>query len=638
MNYRIRFPKIEKLINDFRYEKNQIGILKYFWKIGLITILTITLYGCTETSYDQPNILWITSEDNSPFIGAYGDDYADTPNIDRLAERGTVYENAYATTPVCAPARFTLITGTYANRMGTENMRSDYPIPQEIQFFPKYLQEAGYHTTNNQKKDYNTVDQPKVWDESSGEAHYRDREEGQPFFHVRNIFTSHESSLHDPIDTLIHNPEQAPVPPYHPKTEAVKKDWAHYYDQVTRMDAQVGDILDELEESGEAENTIIFYYGDHGGAVPGSKRFMNQRGLQVPLIVYIPPKHQHLALDKKRTDRLVSFVDFPATALSLAGIEPPEFMDGNPFLGEFEAEPREYVHTYRGRMDERYDLVRAVHGKEMLYVRNYMPQRIYGQHLWYLWRAPSMQSWEEEYLKGNLNEIQQRFFKAKPAEELYNLADDPHSVHNLAQNPDYKDHLIRLRDANKEWIRKKKDLGFIPEGIMDDVCGERTLYEAVREDNIPIEEIIETAEMASLDTQKNITELAERLDHKDPSVRFWAAMGLANAQKQASDYEDKLMQKADDPSGVVRVAVAEALFAIDRQENAFRIIEETLQNPDEHVKLRALNLLEAIDTDSFPASLMAVIQSLVEQYEDTEGATSGAGSYVFTASEHLLKN
>lgn len=612
------------------------GIWVCVRKTGLVMLLVATLYGCGETAEapSLPNILWITSEDNSPFIGAYGDSYADTPNIDRLAEQGIVYENAYATTPVCAPSRFTLITGTYANRMGTENMRSTYPIPEEIQFFPKYLKEAGYHTTNNRKKDYNTIDQPEVWDESSGEAHYRDREEGQPFFHVRNITISHESSLHDPIDTLIHDPEDAPVPPYHPQTETIKMDWAHYYDEVTRMDAQVGEILRDLEESGEAENTIIFYYGDHGGALPGSKRFMNQRGLHIPLIVYVPPKYGHLAPDKERTDRLVSFVDFPATVLSLVGIEPPEFMDGKPFLGKHEAEPREYVHTYRGRMDERYDLVRAVHDKEMLYVRNYMPQRIYGQHLWYLWMAPTMQSWKEEYQKGNLDEIQRRFFEVKPAEELYNLADDPYTVHNLADNPEYKDDLQRLRDTNKEWIRKKRDLGFIPEGIIDSLRGERTLYEAVREDNIPLEEIIETAEMASRDAHENTRQLARRLDHEDPSVRFWAAMGLAIAQENASDYEEKLLQKADDPSGVVRVAVAEALYEMGRQNKAFQIIEQALENPGDYVKLRALNLLEAIEKDSFPSSLSAIIQSLYEEYEGSEGT----GNYVFRASEQLLKN
>lgn len=603
--------------------------------IGLTIFLIAVISGCGEPEPEQlPNILWITSEDNSPFIGAYGDEYADTPNIDRLAEQGTVYENAYATTPVCAPSRFTLITGTYANRMGTENMRSSYPIPEAIRFFPKYLREAGYHTTNNRKKDYNTVDQPEAWDESSGEAHYRDREEGQPFFHVRNITISHESSLHDPIDTLIHDPDEVPVPPYHPPTEPIKKDWAHYYDEITRMDAQVGQILEELEATGEAENTIIFYYSDHGGAVPGSKRFMNQRGLQVPLVVYVPPKYKHLAPGEPRTDRLVSFVDFPVTVLSLAGIEPPAFMDGKPFLGEYEVEPRDYVHTYRGRMDERYDLVRAVHDKDMLYVRNYMPQRIYGQHLWYLWRAPSMQSWQQEYEKGTLNDLQQRFFEPKPAEELYDLSEDPHTVHNLADDPKYEKELRRLRKANAEWIRENRDLGFIPEGIIDKLRGGRSLHEAVRENDIPIDEIIETAEMASRAGPDDIRQLAGRLNHSDPSVRFWAAMGLAINHEHAAGYEQRLIQRAGDPSGVVRVAVAEALYAMGRHDAAFEIMAETLQDPDDHVKLRALNLLEAVKLDPLPSGLSDIVRSLFEKYEDSEGA----GNYVYRAAEKVLKN
>lgn len=610
----------------------------YIIRMGLVMLLVTGFFGCGETPEEtpeepsSPNILWITSEDNSPILGAYGDDYADTPHLDRLAERGTVYDNAYATTPVCAPSRFTLITGTYANRMGTENMRSHFPIPEQIRFFPHYLQEAGYHTTNNRKKDYNTVDQPGAWDESSGEAHYRDREEGQPFFHVRNITISHESSLHDPIDTLIHDPGQAPVPPYHPQTEAVKKDWSHYYDEVTRMDRKVGEILEELEASGEAENTIVFYYSDHGGAVPGSKRFMNQRGLQVPLMVYVPPKYRHLAPEEQRTDRLVSFVDFPATVLSLAGIKPPEFMDGKPFLGEYEVAPREYVHTYRGRMDERYDLVRAVHDKEFLYVRNYMPQRIYGQHLWYLWKAPSMQSWHEEYQEGNLDEIQRRFFEPKPAEELYKLSDDPYTVHNLADDPEYEEELSRLREANREWIREQRDVGFIPEGIIDSLRGDRPLHEAVREDKVPLEEIIRTAEMASRGGDEHIGELADRLDHTDPSVRFWAAMGMAIGREHASAYEQPLLERSDDPSGVVRVAIAEALYVLDRREEAFGLLRESLAHSDNHVKLRAINFLETVRSDSFPTELTERMRALAEQYEGKDGT----GNYVHRAASRLI--
>lgn len=600
---------------------------------GLTLILGIFLFGCGEPEPEElPNILWITSEDNSPFMGAYGDDYADTPNLDRLADAGIVYENAYATTPVCAPSRFTLITGTYANRMGTENMRSVYPIPDNIRFYPAYLKDLGYHTTNNVKKDYNTVDQPEVWDESSSEAHYRDRTGGQPFFHIRNFTTTHESRLHDPIDTLIHDPEQAPVPPYHPDNETVRRDWAHYYDQMTRMDEQVGEILNELEESGEAENTIIFYYGDHGGALPGAKRFMNQRGLRVPLIVYFPPKYQHLAPEEKRTDRLVSFVDFPATLLSLAGIEPPEFMDGEPFLGEYETDPREYIHMYRGRMDERYDLSRGVRDQEFLYVRNYMPQRIYGQYLWYLWRAPTMQVWEKEYKKGSLNEIQRQFFEPKPAEELYLISEDPWSVHNLADDPAYQEDLQRLRDANYNWIREVSDLGFIPEGILDELRGGRPLYDAVREDNIPIEEIIETAEMASFQPENRMEELVSRLNHADPSVRFWAAMGIAVSGDPAGEYETELLDKRDDPSGVVQVAVAEALLAAGQTSGAMELIQQTLADPDGYVKLRTLNLIETLDESLITDDIRNTIRRFVEEFENQEAAAAG---YVLRASERL---
>lgn len=609
-------------------------------RITALIALVLVLQSCTPrggdeqpSTADTPNILWITSEDNSPFIGAYGDEYADTPNLDRLAERGVVYENAYATTPVCAPSRFTLITGTYANRMGTENMRSSYPIPEGIQFFPKYLQEAGYHTTNNQKKDYNTIDQPEAWDASSAEAHYRDRKEGQPFFHVRNLTTSHESRLHDPIDTLVHDPEEAPVPPYHPETETIKEDWAHYYDEVTRMDELVGEVLDELEASGEAENTIVFYYGDHGGAVPGSKRFMNQRGLQVPLIVYFPPKYEHLAPDEARTDRLVSFVDFPATVLSLAGIEPPDFMDGKPFLGTYETDPRAYVHAYRGRMDERYDLSRAVRDETFLYVRNYMPQRIYGQYLWYLWRAPSMLSWEEEYEKSRLNDVQRRFFESKPAEELYRISDDPHTVNNLANDPAYEEALEHLRAANTDWMLETIDLGFIPEGLLDSLRGARPLYEAVQEDEIPIEETIETAEMASWGEAEYAETLAGRLDHAEPSIRFWAAMGLAIAGEQAQEYEDQLLEQTNDPVGIVRVAVAEALFVSDNPARAFEVIEQALIHPDNHVKLRALNVLEAEQPDPIPEGLMDHLRQLEDEYE----GAAGAGDYVFRASKRLIE-
>ena len=242
---------------------------------------------------ELPNILWLTSEDNSPFLGCYGDDFATTPNLDRLASEGFLYTHAYANAPVCAPARNSIITGVYANSGGHEHMRSYYPKSETVKTYPEYLREAGYYCTNNDKTDYNntaSIDPDKIWDECSKKAHYKDRGQGQPFFAVFNTMISHESSLRISIPNrrLHHNPDEVPIPPYHPAAPDIKHDWAQYYDKIEKMDTWIGKKLQELEDAGLAENTIVFYYGDHGGVLPFSKRYVYERGTHVPLIVRIP--------------------------------------------------------------------------------------------------------------------------------------------------------------------------------------------------------------------------------------------------------------------------------------------------------------------------------------------------------------
>ncbi|MDX1641866.1 MAG: sulfatase-like hydrolase/transferase [Balneolaceae bacterium] len=600
----------------------------------LFVFLLLLINGCTEEpEYERPNILWITSEDNSPFIGAYGDSLAVTPNIDRLAERGILFENAFATTPVCAPSRFTIITGTYGNSMGTEHMRSTYPVPDFVQFFPIYLREAGYYTTNNVKKDYNTIDQPEAWNESSQEAHYRNRQEGQPFFHIRNFTTTHESQLHSPIDTLIHDPDEMNVPPYHPDTETVRADWARYYDLITTLDSQVGEVLDELEASGEAESTIIFYYSDHGGVLPRSKRYMFESGLRIPMIVYLPPKYEHLGPESGRTDRLVSFVDLAPTVLSLAGIEPPEWMDGKAFLGEYADEERDFVHAYRGRMDERYDLVRAIRDKEYLYVHNYMPNRIYGQHLSYLWRSRTMQEWDQLYQDGNLNEIQSRFFREKPVEELYKVADDPHNINNLANREEYQEILMYMRNKNLNWMIQQRDLSFIPESRIDSLRGNRSLYDVVRDQSIPVSEIIVSAEIASLEGITDLNHLAEFLNHEDSSVRYWATRRLITDRESAENFYEKLIELTEDSSPGVRISAAEALYGLGDTELALNIVSDALDHPHFSVQLMALNLLEALNIQEFPMDLYEKISAL---HETSATNTYGTDYYINRATASLL--
>ena len=590
--------------------------------IAAFTVVLLAACGGERQRLDErPNILWITSEDNGPFLGAYGDSLADTPNLDRLAERGTGYENAFATTPVCAPARFTLITGVYANAAGTEHMRSTYPIPESVRFFPEYLRDAGYHTTNNSKKDYNTIDRPDAWVESSAEATYRTRAPGQPFFHVRNLTVTHESSLHDPIDTLIHDPAAMRIPPYQPATDAVTTDWAHYYDQVTKLDAMVGEVLDELEASGEADNTIVFYFSDHAGVLGRSKRFMFESGLHVPLIVYVPPKFRRLGPGASRTDRLVSFVDFPKTVLSLAGIEPPDYMQGRAFLGAYQENPRDYVYAYRGRMDERFDLVRTVRDEDYLYVRNFMPHRIYGQYLDYLWRAPSMRSWHEEFLAGRLNEVQRRFFEAKPAEELYHVASDPDNVRNLTGNPAHRSALERLRQAGADWRRDVRDLGFVPEETIDERRGDLSLLETARAPDFPLEDIIGTAELATQNADEHLDVLAGRLDHPDCAVRFWAATGFSVADVRPPGMRAVLDAHTQDPCPAARTAVAEALYRYGDRATALTILEEALDDDRLFVVLRALNTIASLNVERLPASMMERVRQLEQSTWEQPGNT-----------------
>ena len=294
----------------------------------------------------------------------------------------------------------------YPTSTGGEHMRSLVPYPAGMAMFPQLLREAGYYCTNNAKEDYNLAKPGRVWDESSRKAHWKGRRPGQPFFAVFNSEKSHESQIRTRPHTLRHDPAKVRVPAYHPDTPEVRHDWAQYYDGVSDADADAGLRLAELERDGLADDTIVFYFADHGSGMPRNKRWPYNSGLHVPLVVSIPEKWRHLAPEGYtpggRSDRLVSFVDFAPTVLSLAGLRPPAWMQGHAFLGEFAAPPQPFLFGFRGRMDERYDLVRSATDGRYVYVRNYMPHLIYGQHIDYMFQTPTTQVWKRLHDEGKL--------------------------------------------------------------------------------------------------------------------------------------------------------------------------------------------------------------------------------------------
>lgn len=563
----------------------------------LLSLLILT--GILQAA-DQPNILWITSEDNSPYLGCYGDKLAVTPNLDRLAAQGLRYRHAYSNAPVCSAARSTLITGMYASTLGVQNHRSRVAIPESFKLYPEYLRAAGYYCTNNSKTDYN-VDGAgnKAWDESSKKAHYQNRGKDQPFFAVFNFVSSHESQVAPKPDKTAFRilPEQMPLPPYHPDTPEIRRDWANYYDQITIMDGQVGGILDELEKAGLAEDTIVFYYGDHGGALPRCKRNIHDSGTRVPFIVRIPEKWKHLAPAKpgEWVDDLVSFVDFPATIFSLCQIPIPEHFQGQPFLGPKKAAPRDHVFLYRGRMDERYDTARAVSDGKFRYVRNYSPHRPWGQHYTYPFQVqPSMRSWYAEFEAGRCNEVQSAYWKPKASEELYHTDADPYEVSNLVQQPDQKERLAKMRETLRAELLKTRDTAFIPEGMYRRLAGERTLYDYAQSADYPLERIIDLADAACSRDATHLPVLIKALSNPHPLIRYWAATGCLILQDKAISAKKALVELLQDDSRDNRVVAAEALAYLGEKEKALAAVKEVIQNGETYEVLAALNTLESM--------------------------------------------
>ena len=540
-------------------------------------IILSLLAFCTMLWADQPNILWITAEDMSPTLGCYGDKFAITPNIDRLAKQSVRYTKAFASAPVCSPSRSCLITGCYPPSLSTQQMRSGFAIPESMRGFPELLRKRGYYTSNNVKTDYNTGNYAEIikhsWNESSATAHWRKRtDKTQPFFSIFNLMTSHQSrSMVWPYERFkkevqsklstseIHDPAKTPLPPYYPDTPLIRREVARFYDCVTAMDKEVGDILKQLEKDDLSKNTIVFFYSDHGSGMPRHKRALLESGMHVPLMIRFPKKWQHLAPAKPgtTTERLVSFVDYAPTVLSLTGIAIPEAMQGKPFLGSKNSKPRRYVYGHRDRVDEVRDLARSVRDSRYLYIRNYMPHLGYNQPT--AWpdngeiRHDFYQLTDAKKMTGP-----QWHFAAptRPVEELYDCKTDPQNLKNLVSSKKHEKNLKRLRTAHQKHIRKTMDLGFLPESLAWQMFSNKTGWELGQGGKVKMGGIQKAAAEVGIADE---TAFTKNLGSKNASIRYWGAMGLAHLDSISDATQEVLHKKLKDPSPAVRIEAANTL-------------------------------------------------------------------------------
>lgn len=547
-------------------------------------------------STERPNILWLTSEDNSThWLGCYGNENARTPNLDRLASEGFLYEHCYANSPVCAPMRSTWITGVLSLSMGTHPMRSRYAIPHDqIRYYPDYLRIGGYHCGNHKKTDYNLGGRPdsQCWDDMK-RPNWRKLKSQQPFFQVINFNSSHESRAFGEVDRTEHDPQKVNLAAYHPDVTDLRNNYAHYHDAVRTMDGQIGEALKHLEETGLADSTIVVYCSDHGGVMPRSKRFLFENGLHCPLIVRIPDRYKTLWPAEKpgaRIDRLVRFVDMPKTWLSLAGCERPDHLQGAVFLGP-DAEPEPDVHfAFRGRMDERIDNARAVCDKRFLYIRSYMPYTPWLQRLEYLWRMKATQAWEREFIAGRTNEVQSRFFKPKAwTEELYDTQADPDCVSNLIDQKDYQEVAAKLRKQLRERQIEIHDAGLLPESEMARLAEENsvTIYEAVRDPALyDVPKLLDTADLALEADPQNLPELRRMLERPDLGQRYWGLIGCF----LLNDGEAGL-QAIDDESHEVRAMAAWLLVRTGEEDRGLACLRELIEQ-ESYALLTVLNVID----------------------------------------------
>jgi arylsulfatase A-like enzyme len=472
--------------------------------------LSLILPGCEQGSETPDrestplNIVWLVTEDMGFYLPTFGDSTISTPNLSRLAAEGIAYTHLFSPSGVCAPSRAAIATGLYPSSFGANHMRTNsyteergmpgYEAmpPPEVKMMSEILRRKGYYCTNNNKEDYQFNAPATAWDESSIFAHWRNRAPGQPFFAIFNFTDTHESGLFEPYghrnieqrhymagdtsfrpeehrgrmteeETPVHVPrnQEFIVPPYRPNSEVVQRDMWKVYNNIAEMDRQVGAVLAQLEADGLMDNTVIFFYADHGGPLPRQKRLIYDSGLRSPMIIRFPDKKGAGTFD----NQLLSFIDFAPTVLSLAGIEPPSYLHGQAFLGTYQAaEPRSFIHAAADRFDAFTDAIRAVRGQRYKYIRNYRPEQGYYLPVTYREQIPTMQELLRLRDAGQLTPEQAQWFREqKPAEELFDCVNDPHELHNLAGDPDYAEQLNILRAEMDRWLNDIGDQPNLPE-------------------------------------------------------------------------------------------------------------------------------------------------------------------------------
>lgn len=554
--------------------------------LSLLAVPALFLQCKLQQELPKPNILWITIEDTSPqFIGCYGNEDASTPVIDKLAEEGVRFTNAFSTGTVCSPSRTAIITGVKTYRTGTGNHRSKYPVPVFMKGFPYYLQQQGYYTANNVKTDYNVQNEKEfiaeAWNESSNQAGWWNRQPGQPFFAVFNYNESHQSrTMTETYDWYLKNvleqlsPQERigenefEMPPFYRDSPEMRKQFARVYNSIKLTDNRIGELLARLEKDNLKDSTIIFFYADHGEGMPRGKTNGINYGYRVPFIVWFPEMYKHLSpwgTGGVVTDELVDFTDLAPTLISLAGGEIPEHMKGRPFLGEKRSEPVNYLHLSNDRSDNGIDMVRTVTDGRFVYSRNFMPYIYEARYIRYMEIGEIKQQMRKDLAENKLNPLQKSLFEPRLAEFLFDIENDLWETKNLANDPESQPALEKMRELLKNEVLKSRDVMFLPEYEIGLLSDSTTAYDfRLDAGKYPLEEIYEAASLAGFRGKEVAEKQIELLSDENPVIRYWGILGLRSQNpgtlKPFSENILKAMEDEYPPVGVLASAIAYGMF------------------------------------------------------------------------------
>lgn len=582
--------------------------------------LTAVFLVLAPAVFAKPNILWITSEDNaSHWLGCYGNPDAKTPRLDALAAEGMRFTAAFSNAAVCAVARSTILNGVYAPSQGTQHMRSRHPIPASIKPYVTYLREQGYYCTNNSKTDYNFKGNDQaIWDECTGQAHYRKRPDNKPFFAIFNLTETHESSLfprkNEPAPRL--DPAKLTPPPYLPDLPEVRSDFARYHDRMTAMDTRVGEILDQLEKDGLAEDTIVFYYSDHGGPAPRGKRYLEDTGVRIPMILRIPAKFRALApfTPGQTVAEPVSFVDLAPTLLSLVGQAKPDSMQGRAFLGAKRVEPPAdpAVFLFADRFDEIYGMRRGITDGRWKYIRRFTPHLPAAPYSYYQFGMPSWTAIQKAWQDGKLTGIHKALWEApQPAEVLFDTQSDPWEIKNLAADPAHAERLASFRNRLKKTMAETFDTGLIPEPMFKKLAGSGTIRDHARSPKFRLQPILDLAFLATSNKPADLPAFITAMSAADPVERYWAIQGCLTLGPAAKPATAALLKTLADKEPANRIAAAHALHLAGQPAEAKAALLATLDQPlNEEATQFALNTLTAVGSlDAIPDTWVAKVRA-----------------------------